>query len=44
MPENSKQEDQEESKVPKEAVGANAAVIEESKGAEQRDIDQNNQN
>ena len=44
MHENNKQEDQEESKVPKEAVGANEAVIEENKVAEQRDIAKNNQN
>ena len=44
MHENNKQEDQEESKVPNEAVGANEAVIEESKVAEQRDIAKNNQN
>ena len=44
MPENNKQEEQEELKVPAEPVVADPAVIEESKGAEQRGIDQSNQN
>ena len=44
MPGNNRQEEQEELKVAPELVGADRVVIEESKGAEQRGIDQSNQN